>query len=326
MIRIFAAAVLVLVALLSSEASAAETIRVDNAQSRAMLPGTNVGGGYLSVTNTGPESDTLLAVTSNRAKSVQLHRMRVENGIMIMRELKEGIEIPAGGTVVFKPGAYHLMFVGVTERFKRGETIKATLTFAKAGAVEVAFAVGSAGGDMSAPTGAANAPASGNAMPGMDMGGTDRPAAETGKGTNASGMEAMPGMQDANADPEEAIRQVMREQFETADKPVTTDPIVMQSDWAIVGWQQDGRGGRVLLKKGPHGYATLLGSGDSLKDPASLVGFGVDEADAKVLADRLSKAESILKPETVALFSSFVGTVKLDRKTGGQADHSGHGQ
>nr|WP_245278027.1 copper uptake system-associated protein [Rhizobium leguminosarum] len=37
--------------------------------------------------------------------------------------------------------------------------------------------------------------------------------------------------------------------FERPDKPLDIAPVVIQADWAIVGWRQDGRGGRALLKK-----------------------------------------------------------------------------
>ena len=307
--RTIAAALFALAAMFSTPGFAADTIRIDNAQARAMLPGAKVGGGYLAITNTGPQNDTLVSVTSPRASSVQLHQMSIDNGIMIMRELRDGIEIPAGKTILFKPGAYHLMFMDVREPFKRGETITATLTFAKAGAVEVAFAVGSAGGDMSAPAAGAEQAGDDHAMPGMDMGKTDM-----------GGMD-MPGM---SMDPKQQIRQTMRKQFETPEKPLTTDPIIVRNDWAIAAWQQDGRGGRVLLRKGPHGFEALLCSGDSLKDPAVLQTLGVDAADAKALTDQLATAEHSLDPTTVALFASFVGTVMLDKAASGHADHAGH--
>jgi hypothetical protein len=64
---------LVIASLCSGYAFAADTIKVDNPQVRAMLPGAKVGGGNLSVSNTGGETDRLISVTSDRAKSVQIH-------------------------------------------------------------------------------------------------------------------------------------------------------------------------------------------------------------------------------------------------------------
>ena len=60
---------------------------------------------------------------------------------MKMRQLADGLEIPAGGEVVLEPGGYHVMFIGIDSQFKDGETRKATLTFEKAGAIELEFQV-----------------------------------------------------------------------------------------------------------------------------------------------------------------------------------------
>jgi copper(I)-binding protein len=121
-------------------------IDIGHPHARAMVPGATVGGGYLKLTNNGAADDRLLSITCDRAKSSQIHQMSVSNGVMTMRAVGGGLAIPAGQTVELKPGGYHIMFVGVTEAFKEGETIKATLTFEKAGAVSVEFAVGSLGG------------------------------------------------------------------------------------------------------------------------------------------------------------------------------------
>ena len=120
-------------------------IEIGHPYARAMLPGAKVGGGYLKVTNKGP-ADRLVAATSDRAASVQLHEMKIDGGIMVMRELEDGIAVPANATVELKPGGYHVMFMNVAQPFKEGEMVKATLTFEKAGAVDVEFQVGPAAG------------------------------------------------------------------------------------------------------------------------------------------------------------------------------------
>ena len=60
---------------------------------------------------------------------------------MKMRQLADGLEIPAGGEVVLKPGGYHVMFIGIDSQFKDGETRHVKLTFEKAGTIEVDFDV-----------------------------------------------------------------------------------------------------------------------------------------------------------------------------------------
>jgi hypothetical protein len=71
--------------------------------------------------------------------------MGVKDGVMTMRPVSGGLEIPAGGKIALKPGGYHLMFIGLKRQPKQGEKFPATLTFEKAGSVTVEFAVESMG-------------------------------------------------------------------------------------------------------------------------------------------------------------------------------------
>ncbi len=61
---------------------------------------------------------------------------------MKMRPIPGGLAIPAGATVELKPGGFHLMFMGLKRPLVEDETVMVTLTFEKAGAVEVPFAIG----------------------------------------------------------------------------------------------------------------------------------------------------------------------------------------
>ncbi|MCA1405078.1 copper chaperone PCu(A)C [Ensifer sp. IC3342] len=113
---------------------------------KAMLPGAKVGGGGLVVKNTGSADDRLLAVESLAAGRVELHDMKMENDVMKMRKLEDGVVIPAGATVELKSGGLHLMFMEVTKPFAEGGTVPVTLTFEKAGKVEYVLPVGAAVG------------------------------------------------------------------------------------------------------------------------------------------------------------------------------------
>lgn len=121
-------------------------LTITHPSARAMLPGAQVGGGYLTIENNGSTDDRLISVTSERARSAQIHEMKITDGIMNMGELKQGLAVPAKAKTELKPGSYHIMFMNVQKPFKKGETIKATLTFEKAGPVNVEFTVGAANG------------------------------------------------------------------------------------------------------------------------------------------------------------------------------------
>jgi copper(I)-binding protein len=116
-------------------------LEVGHPWSRATPPGAKVAGGYFSVTNNGSSPDRLLSISSEISDKAELHEMGVKDGVMTMRPVSGGLEIPAGGKVALKPGGYHLMFIGLKRQPKQGEKFPATLTFEKAGSVTVEFAV-----------------------------------------------------------------------------------------------------------------------------------------------------------------------------------------
>ncbi len=116
-------------------------LEIGHPWSRAVPAGASVAGGYLTVTNHGSSPDKLLSVSSDVSAKAELHEMAVKDGVMTMRPVEGGLEIPAGGKVELKPGGYHLMFMGLKELPKQGQKFPATLTFEKAGSVKVEFAV-----------------------------------------------------------------------------------------------------------------------------------------------------------------------------------------
>lgn len=120
----------------------AADIEIIHPSSRATPPNARVAAGYVVLQNKGTEADRLVAVTGEIAGRTEIHEMAVDgNGVMTMRPLPEGIEIPAGGEIALEPGSYHIMFMDLERTPKEGEPFAGTLTFEKAGTVEVEFAV-----------------------------------------------------------------------------------------------------------------------------------------------------------------------------------------
>jgi copper(I)-binding protein len=116
-------------------------LRIEQAWSRATPGGASIGVGYLRVTNTGSAPDRLLGGATDVASRIETHDMKMEDGVMKMRALTQGIEIAPGATIELKPGGLHLMLMGLKQGLKAGEAISATLRFEKAGAVPVTFNV-----------------------------------------------------------------------------------------------------------------------------------------------------------------------------------------
>jgi copper(I)-binding protein len=104
--------------------------------SRATPPNAPSGGGFLTITNTGDTPDRLIAVATPEAGKAEIHEMKVADGVMTMRPLENGIEIPARGTVTLAPGGVHLMFMELKAPFVAGRKLPVTLTFEKAGTVD----------------------------------------------------------------------------------------------------------------------------------------------------------------------------------------------
>jgi copper(I)-binding protein len=117
--------------------------------SRATPGGAKIGGGYFQIKNNGASTDRLVGTTVSFADHVEIHEMSMSNGVMKMRPLTNGLEIKPGETIELKPGGFHMMFMDLKQPLKEGDLLKATLTFEKAGPLEVNFSVNSMGASSS---------------------------------------------------------------------------------------------------------------------------------------------------------------------------------
>ncbi len=116
-------------------------IEIVNPWSRATPKGATVAAGYATLRNNGATPDRLIGGSTEAGKRVEIHTMEMDQGVMRMRELKSGLEIKPGQTVELKPGSFHLMFVDLTRPLQKGDRIKGTLVFERAGKVDVDYAV-----------------------------------------------------------------------------------------------------------------------------------------------------------------------------------------
>jgi copper(I)-binding protein len=110
-------------------------IAISGAFTRATLPNAPVVGGYLTITNTGDNADRLVSASAPIAQETQIHEMALEGDVMKMRQIKDGLDIPAGESVALTPGGYHLMFMGLNSAVAEGDNVPVTLTFEHAGTI-----------------------------------------------------------------------------------------------------------------------------------------------------------------------------------------------
>ena len=117
------------------------SLKIDHPWTRATPKGAAVAGGYLKITNNGTVADKLIGGTFVNAGRFEVHEMKTENGVALMRPLAAGLEIKPGQTVELKPGSFHLMFMELKAPVEQGKRVKGTLVFEKAGTVEVEYTV-----------------------------------------------------------------------------------------------------------------------------------------------------------------------------------------
>jgi copper(I)-binding protein len=122
-------------------------IKIGHPYARATVAG-QPGGAFLKLDNAGAD-DRLLSAQTELASRTELHSMAMEGDVMRMRQV-DSIALPSGKTVELKPGALHLMLLGLKAPLKSGDKFPLTLRFEKAGEVTVTVNVEAAGADHSA--------------------------------------------------------------------------------------------------------------------------------------------------------------------------------
>lgn len=120
------------------------SVKVEGAWARPAASGN--GAAYLTLENAGGVADRLTSAAAPVAGAVEFHTHAIDaQGVARMRPVT-GVDLPAGGSAAFAPGAMHVMLVGLTGPLQDGQTFPLTLNFAHAGAVTVQVAVGSGAG------------------------------------------------------------------------------------------------------------------------------------------------------------------------------------
>jgi copper(I)-binding protein len=129
---------------LAPQAWSAPVVSVTNAWMRA-LPGGLPAGGYFTLHNPTAKTLTLRGASSPACGMLMLHKSETMSGMASMANV-ETVDVPAGGTLQFSPGGYHLMCMKPTSQIKPGGTVGVTLQFAGGVTVQTDFAVRGANG------------------------------------------------------------------------------------------------------------------------------------------------------------------------------------
>ena len=76
-----------------------EGLKFDHAQLRATPPNAPVSAGYLQITNTTGQTQTLVSASAPFAKRAEIHDMKNDSGVMKMYEIERGLAVPDRLTV-----------------------------------------------------------------------------------------------------------------------------------------------------------------------------------------------------------------------------------
>lgn len=125
-------------------AAGAAEVTIASPWARATPGALKIGAAYLEMTNRGAVADRLLGARTAAAERVEMHATTQDDGVMRMRPV-ESVALPPGQTVRFEPGGRHLMLVNLAAPLQAGGEIAMTLTFERAGALEVRVAIAPAG-------------------------------------------------------------------------------------------------------------------------------------------------------------------------------------
>jgi periplasmic copper chaperone A len=154
-------------AMVGHAAQADNDIHIAKAWARATPPAAKTGAIYLTITNTGSAPDTIEGASSPAADKVELHEMKMENGVMRMRPVPS-LTIAPGQSVVLKPNGYHLMLIGLKAPLTEGQKVPVTVTFERAGAQQAMASVAKVGAMHAGEKGATSSDGSDmSTMPGM---------------------------------------------------------------------------------------------------------------------------------------------------------------
>ena len=133
----------------------AGAIRAEQPWARATAPQQKVGGAYVSLTS--PTDDRLIGVSSPVAGRAEVHEMRMDGNVMRMRELTDGLLLPAGKAVALAPGGHHIMLMDLKQPLVAGQVIPVQLRFQTAPPLDLQVRV--------APIGAGSPPGAGASAP-----------------------------------------------------------------------------------------------------------------------------------------------------------------
>ena len=115
-------------------------IAIEDAWARPTKAGM-MSAAYFTMHNVGSVADSLVQVSSNASKDLQIHLSYMNDGIMVMEE-QPFVAIQASEQIPFQPGGYHIMIIQPTKDMEEGDKISLSLYFKSGMIIEETIQVG----------------------------------------------------------------------------------------------------------------------------------------------------------------------------------------
>jgi copper(I)-binding protein len=109
------------------------------------LPGKLPAGGYFNAYNGTGRDVSIIGADSDACGMLMIHQSTSKGGMSGM-DMVDKVSVPAGGTVRFAPGGYHLMCENPTAKMKVGSKVGVLLKLSDGNAVAAGFVVKNATG------------------------------------------------------------------------------------------------------------------------------------------------------------------------------------
>lgn len=124
-----AAASLSLLLAATSAQAQPSTVEIAEPWVRATVGGQSATGAFMTLKSSAAQR--LVQAASPVAGVVEIHEMAMEKDVMRMRAVPS-VALPAGATVEFRPGGYHIMLLDLKQPMKADDVVPLTLTFENA--------------------------------------------------------------------------------------------------------------------------------------------------------------------------------------------------
>ena len=115
-------------------------LRADAGWVRALPASARNSAAYLRLTNESGEPISIIGARSDAARSVEIHETTTGDGMTGMRRL-ERIVVAPGDSLDLKPGAAHIMLIGLAEPLVEGSEVPLTLELSSGATLELSLPV-----------------------------------------------------------------------------------------------------------------------------------------------------------------------------------------